>query len=59
MRYLNIKTSYGVETVDELNPSDFGIFKDFRVELSRLVSEYRMAGMNVYVSQRPCKDWNK
>lgn len=57
MKYLNIKSHYGVETVDELNPKDFASFKDFRIELRRLVSEYQLSGMNVYVSSRCDKTW--
>lgn len=57
MKYLNLKTNYGTETVDELNRNNFNSFKDFRTELKRLVSEYRIAGMNVYTSQRACKEW--
>lgn len=59
MKYINLKSVYGVETVDELNPKDFSTFKDFRTELKRLIYEYRLAGMNVYSSQRSSKDWNK
>ena len=59
MRYLNFKSVYGVETIDELNPKDFITFKEFRIELRRLISEYNLAGMNVYSSQRCSKDWNK
>lgn len=59
MKYLNIKTIYGVETVDELNPKDFETFKEFRAELKRLVKEYHIANMDVYISQRCCKEWNK
>lgn len=59
IRYINMRSQYGVETVDELNNSDFESYKAFRVELRRLISEYRLAGMNVYSSQRACKDWNK
>lgn len=55
MRYLNLKTNYGTETVDELDPKDFNSPKEFRKELRRLVGEYGLAGMNVYASQRPCK----
>lgn len=57
MKYLNLKTNYGTETVDELNRNNFNSFKDFRTELKRLISEYRIAGMNVYTSQRACKEW--
>ena len=54
-----MKTSYGVETVDELNPEDFNTIKEFRTELRRLVNEYHLSGMNVYISSRCDKTWNK
>jgi hypothetical protein len=57
MRYLNYKSSYGVETVDCLDYKDFIYYKDFRKELIRLLNEYRLAGMDVYISQRSTKDW--
>ena len=57
MRYFNMRTNYGIETVDELNPSDFNSIKEFRKELRRLTYEYRLAGMNVYISQRPDNTW--
>ncbi len=59
MKYLNIKTSHGVETVDQLELKDFKTRKEFRAELNRLVSEYHMAGMNVYISSRCDKTWNQ
>ena len=58
MKYLNMKTDYGVETVDELDRKDFKTFREFRQELIRLINEYRIAGMNVYTSQRCDKTWN-
>ena len=57
MKYFNIKTQYGVETVDQLDQKDFTFYKDFRQELVRLLNEYRLAGMNVYISQRACKEY--
>ena len=59
MAYLNMRTQYGVETVDELSRKDFHSYKAYREELKRLVGEYRMAAMNVYVSQRCCRDWKQ
>ena len=56
-RYLNTRTSYGVETVDELSSFDFDSRKSFVKELKRLISEYRIAGMHVYSSIRSTKDW--
>jgi hypothetical protein len=58
MTYLNMKTNYGVETVDQLDRKDFKSYKEFRTELIRLRNEYHLAGMNVYISQRATKDWN-
>lgn len=55
--YFNIKTSFGVETVDELSSGDFATYKEFRTERLRLYREYQLAGMNVYTSSRCTKDW--
>jgi hypothetical protein len=57
MTYLNLKTGYGVETVDQLDHNDFSKWSEFRKELNRLMSEYHLAGMPVYASQRCSKDW--
>ena len=57
MRYFNIKTSWGVETVDQLDRDDFDSYRDFVAELRRLKSEYKIAGINVYISQRATKEW--
>lgn len=58
VRYLNIKTSYGIETVDEVRREDFNSHKEFIQELRRLKREYNIAGMLVYTSQRCTKEWN-
>lgn len=57
VRYLNTVTSYGVETVDQLEQKDFNSYREFKAELKRLINEYRLSGMNVYSSQRCTKDW--
>jgi len=59
MTYFNMRTNYGVETVDELNPADFTTHKEFRRERKRLVSEYHLSGMAVYTSQRCTKEWGQ
>lgn len=57
MKYFNIRTNYGVETVDELNRSDFKTYSEYKNELRRLLNEYRLSGMNVYLSQRCTNEW--
>ena len=54
-RYLNLKTNYGVETIDKLDSNDFNNLKEFKAELKRLVNEYEMAGMQAYWSQKKAK----
>jgi len=53
--YLNLKTNFGIETVDSLNEKEFCTYKEFRKEVQRLKNEYHLAGMNVYTSQRSTK----
>jgi len=57
MKYINLKTSQGIETVDQLSEKDFLTYKEFLKEFRRLLSEYRLAGMAVYSSNRCAKDW--
>ena len=55
--YLNMKTSCGVETVDEFTKEPGQSFKEFRAYVSKMVHEYHLAGMPVYRSSRCTKDW--
>lgn len=57
MKYLNMKTAYGIETVDEVRKEDFESYREFKLELHRLVGEYILSGMDVYVSSRCSKCW--
>jgi len=57
MVYVNIKTSFGVETIDEINESDFKTFKEYLAEKRNVIKEYRTIYDNVYFSQRCTKDW--
>ncbi len=60
MKYLNFETkAHGVETVDQLDRKDFKTNKEFITELNRLVGEYRLSGMEVYISNRCTKEWSK
>jgi hypothetical protein len=57
MKYFNIKTNYGVETIDQLDRKDFSTYSEYIAELKRLKNEYRLAGMDIYLSQRATKEW--
>lgn len=57
VRYLNMKTVYGVETVDQVNETDFKTWNEFVRELKNLKKQYALIGMNVYSSKRATKDW--
>ena len=59
MKYYNMKSSYGIETIDEINIKDYIFYKEYRAELIRLRNEYRLAGMNVYISSRSTRDWRE
>jgi hypothetical protein len=56
-RYFNLKSVYGIETVDELSRKDFDKLRDFTAELRRLRIEYHLSGMPVYISTRSTKEW--
>lgn len=57
--YLNIKTSQGVETVDQFTKGEDAPLtsKEFRAYVSKMVQEYHMSGQNVYRSNRCTKEW--
>lgn len=57
MKYFNLKSVYGVETVDQINRKDFGSYKEYKAELKNMLSGYMAAGMVVYLSQRCTNDW--
>ena len=57
-KYFNIKGVYGVETIDELDSSDFSTMKEFRQEVKRLYREYNLTPMGgVYTSSRCTNGW--
>ena len=58
-QFLNMRTNYGVETVDQLDSEDFETKKAFRIELRRLINEYHITGMDVYPSSRCNKAWKE
>lgn len=62
MIYLNLKTAYGIETVDCIDEKEFNSYKEYRKELKRLLNEYRLCSdyySNIYTSQRSTKNFKK
>ena len=55
--YLNMKSVYGIETVDEFTREVEQSPIRFRKYVNDMVKCYRENGMNVYKSQRPTKEW--
>lgn len=55
--FLNLRTSLGVETVDEFTREIGQCPKEFRAYVSKMVNEYHLSGMNVYRSSRSTKEW--
>ena len=56
--YLNMRTSSGIETVDEFTPEEGQEPRAFCAYVRDMVKEYRIAGMNVYTSSRCARDWS-
>tara|TARA_Y100000592_G_C5475499_1_gene322036 strand:- start:2259 stop:2447 length:189 start_codon:yes stop_codon:yes gene_type:complete len=58
--YFNIKTEFGVETVDEISQEDFATRKEYMAELKAMRENYRMVyGGSIYTSQRSTKEWRE
>jgi len=55
--FLNMKTSEGVETVDEFMKETGQSLRDFYKYVREMKGEYRLSGMNVYSSQKCTNDW--
>ena len=56
--YFNIKTSQGVETIDEFTREQGQDPREFRKYVREMQKEYFLAGINPYRSSRPTRDWN-
>tara|TARA_R110002126_G_scaffold252526_1_gene395605 strand:- start:191 stop:367 length:177 start_codon:yes stop_codon:yes gene_type:complete len=53
--YLNMKSNWGTETVDQFTKEEGQTFREFTKYVNEMVNEYHIAGMSVYKSQRACK----
>jgi hypothetical protein len=56
IKYLNIKTQYGVETWETVNRNDFNSYRDFINEIKNIKKNYALMGYNLYTSQRSSKN---
>jgi len=52
IRYLNIKTKYGIETWETIDRKDFKNYSDFVQEIKNLKYNYALMGYNLYTSQK-------
>lgn len=52
-----MRTSHGVETVDEFTRELNQPPKEFRAYVGKMIREYHLAGMGVYESSRSTKEW--
>ena len=59
--YLNMKYNNQVETVDEFTQGDGAPSnsKEFRKYVNDMIREYYLSGINVYKSNRACKEWRE
>lgn len=55
--FLNWRGQQGRETVDEFTQEPGQTWREFRAYVREMVSEYHMAGMDVYTSSRCCANW--
>jgi hypothetical protein len=57
--YLNIKTSQGVETIDQFTRGEDAPQepKEFRKYVNQMIKEYNLAFMYPYKSNRSTKEW--
>ena len=57
MKYINSKTSEGIETLSCIDPKEFQTRKLYLKEIVKQVFDYRLSGHDAYVSQRATKEW--
>lgn len=57
--YLNLRTPYGVETIDEFTQGENAPIetREFRIYVNQMVREYHLTNQNVYKSQRCTNEW--
>ena len=55
IRYLNIKTKYGVETWEQVNRQDFKSYGEFINEIKNIKQNYSLMGYKLYTSHKEAK----
>jgi len=55
--FMNMDGPAGKETVDEFTREPGQPLREFRAYVRKMADDYRLAGMPVYTSKRPCKGW--
>lgn len=58
-KFINIRTSEGVETIEEMHSTDYASMDAFKATLTTRIGSYRMIfkRADVYASQRCTKEW--
>ena len=59
--YFNMRTNYGIETVDEFTQGENAPqnWREFRKYINEMLRNYIQSGMYVYTSQRSTKEWRE
>lgn len=57
MKYFNVKRTWGVETIDDIDINDFKTRRAHLEEIRNRLECYRSIGENVYLSTRCTKEW--
>jgi len=57
--YLNVRTSEGIETVDQFTQGEDSPkeYREFKKYVNDMIGNYHMTGQNVYKSQRCTNYW--
>lgn len=61
IRYINVVTGFGIETIDEIDSTKYNSFKEFRKYLKDQIKDYLSSGCyyQVYSSQRATKEYRE
>ena len=57
IRYINCKTEFGIETIDELHSKEYANNKVFWKVLLNTLEDAQISGHKAYISIRASKEW--